>query len=133
MHISYEFHPEFFKSPIDYQYMYMKNMSSNLILRRFLHKVPAYRKPLIDSIIRVDHAGELAADRIYAGQLAVLSYFSKDSTVAPVIKEMWDQEREHLREMERQITRYDVSPTIFAPLCNVAGYALGLLYVYKFN
>lgn len=28
--------------------------------------------PVVDSIIRVDHAGELGADRIYAGQMAVL-------------------------------------------------------------
>ena len=27
---------------------------------------------LVDSIVRVDHAGELGADRIYAGQMAVL-------------------------------------------------------------
>lgn len=27
---------------------------------------------LLDSIIRVNHAGELGADRIYAGQMAVL-------------------------------------------------------------
>lgn len=29
-------------------------------------------RKLIDRVIRVDHSGELAADRIYAGQMAVL-------------------------------------------------------------
>lgn len=28
--------------------------------------------PMVDKFIRVDHAGELGADRIYAGQMAVL-------------------------------------------------------------
>ena len=34
-------------------------------------------KKLVDRIIRVDHAGELGADRIYAGQLAVLGKYGK--------------------------------------------------------
>jgi 3-demethoxyubiquinol 3-hydroxylase len=28
--------------------------------------------PMVDKFVRVDHAGELGADRIYAGQMAVL-------------------------------------------------------------
>jgi ubiquinone biosynthesis monooxygenase Coq7 len=43
----------------------------------------------LDEIIRVDHAGELGADVIYAGQMAVLGSTSK----GPVIKHMWDQEK----------------------------------------
>ena len=66
--------------------------------------------------------GELAADRIYAGQLAVLS---KDHKLTPIIREMWEQERNHLDEMERLITQYELRPTIFAPFCNIAGYMLG--------
>lgn len=38
------------------------------ICRRSLHG--ASKK--LDSLIRVNHAGELGADRIYAGQMAVL-------------------------------------------------------------
>ena len=37
---------------------------------------------MLDRIIRVDQAGELGADRIYAGQLAVLG----KTSVGPVIK-----------------------------------------------
>lgn len=98
------------------------NSSLTVLIQRSLHKIPAYRRPLIESIIRVDHAGELAADRIYAGQLAVLS---KDHKLTPIIREMWEQERNHLDEMERLITQYELRPTIFAPFCNIAGYMLG--------
>lgn len=38
-------------------------------------------KPHIDRIIRVDHAGELGADRIYAGQMAVLGRTSVGPTI----------------------------------------------------
>lgn len=47
---------------------------------RNFHGTPTVKtskpSPLIDSIIRVDHAGELGADRIYAGQMAVLGNLS---------------------------------------------------------
>ena len=42
----------------------------------------AKTRALLDRIIRVDHAGELGANRIYAGQLAVLGRTS----VGPTIK-----------------------------------------------
>jgi 3-demethoxyubiquinol 3-hydroxylase len=44
---------------------------------------------LIERILRVDHAGELGADRIYAGQMAVLG----NTKVGPTIKHMWEQEK----------------------------------------
>ena len=37
---------------------------------------------MVDRIIRVDHAGEYGADRIYAGQLAVL----ENTSVGPTIQ-----------------------------------------------
>lgn len=86
--------------------------------------IPIARKLLIESIVRVDHAGELAADQIYAGQLSVLH---SNSRIAPIIEHMWEQEREHLDIMEQLLAKYDVKPTIFAPLCGLAGYALGNL------
>ena len=50
------------------------------------------KKNHIDSILRVDHAGETAAAKIYDGQLAVL----KNTPVGPTIQHMKDQEQEHL-------------------------------------
>ncbi|XP_033118474.1 5-demethoxyubiquinone hydroxylase, mitochondrial-like [Anneissia japonica] len=76
---------------------------------------------LIDRIIRVDHAGELGADRIYAGQMAVLG----KTDVGPVIQEMWDQEKEHLATFEKLIPENRVRPTALLPFWNVAGFALG--------
>lgn len=35
----------------------------------------------LDRIIRVDHAGELGADRIYAGQMAILGRTSVGPTI----------------------------------------------------
>ncbi|KAG8336329.1 5-demethoxyubiquinone hydroxylase, mitochondrial isoform X2 [Homalodisca vitripennis] len=75
----------------------------------------------LDSIIRVDHAGELGADRIYAGQMAVLG----NTSVGPKIQEMWEQEKFHKAKFEELINKYRVRPTAMVPLWNIAGFALG--------
>ncbi|RMX57870.1 hypothetical protein pdam_00022835, partial [Pocillopora damicornis] len=75
----------------------------------------------IDRIIRVDHAGELGADRIYAGQMAVLG----KTSVGPTIQHMWDQEKEHLKKFEQIVAERRVRPTALIPLWNIAGYVLG--------
>ena len=75
----------------------------------------------VDTIIRVDHAGEFGADRIYAGQLAVLG----KTSVGPVIKEMWEQEKVHLELFEKLMKENRVRPTALMPLWNIAGFALG--------
>jgi len=75
----------------------------------------------IDRIIRVDHAGEYGADRIYAGQLAILG----KSDVGPTIQHMWDQEKHHLATFEAYIPKYRARPSALLPLWHVAGYAVG--------
>lgn len=75
----------------------------------------------IDEIIRVDHAGELGADRIYAGQMAVLG----KGPMGPRIQHMWDQEKVHKEAFEKLIKEYRVRPTIMTPIWNVAGFMLG--------
>lgn len=76
---------------------------------------------LIERIIRVDHAGEFGAKRIYEGQLAVL----KKDPCADVIRHMADQEQQHLKTFEQLIAARRVRPTLLHPLWHVAGYALG--------
>lgn len=76
---------------------------------------------LLDKIIRVNHAGELGADRIYAGQYAVLGKTASGST----IKHMWEQEKKHRDEFEQLIKKHRVRPTAMLPLWNVAGFLLG--------
>lgn len=71
--------------------------------------------------LRVDHAGEYGAVRIYQGQLAVL----KDSPAAPQIEHMAEQEREHLAAFESLLRERRVRPTALSPLWHAAGYALG--------
>lgn len=76
---------------------------------------------LIDEIIRVNHAGELGADRIYAGQYAVLG----KTAVGPTLAHMWEQEKVHRSEFERLIRVHRVRPTLMTPIWHVAGFALG--------
>lgn len=88
-----------------------------IVVRNVSHK----NRELYDRIIRVDHAGELGADRIYAGQMAVLG----KSDVGPLIQHMWDQEKNHLKTFCELIPHHRVRPTVLTPIWNVAGFALG--------
>ena len=74
-----------------------------------------------DRMIRVNHAGEYGATRIYAGQLAIL----KDSSVGPEIEHMAAQEQEHFDRFDQMMKERRVRPTLFSPLWHVAGFALG--------
>jgi 3-demethoxyubiquinol 3-hydroxylase len=76
---------------------------------------------IVERMIRVDHAGEMGAARIYAGQLAVLGR----STAAPVIRRMAEQEERHLAAFEALVVERRVRPTALSPLWHVAGWALG--------
>ena len=72
-------------------------------------------------MIRVDHAGEFGAARIYAGQLAVLGRGPKGD----LIRHMKDQEQVHLDTFARLISERRVRPTALLPFWYVAGFALG--------
>ncbi len=78
-------------------------------------------KAQVDRMLRVDHAGEYGAVRIYKGQLAVLS----KSKEAPVLKKMAAQEEVHLETFDKLIRGRQVRPTALLPLWHVAGFALG--------
>ncbi|XP_055616180.1 5-demethoxyubiquinone hydroxylase, mitochondrial [Toxorhynchites rutilus septentrionalis] len=76
---------------------------------------------MIDRIIRVDHAGELGANQIYKGQLAVLGHTKAGDT----IRHMWEQEKVHKAEFDRLMSKYRARPTALLPFWNIAGFALG--------
>lgn len=76
---------------------------------------------LIEQILRVNHAGEYGAKRIYEGQLAML----KGTPSEPVIQHMKEQELEHLAYFEQAIANRHVRPTLLTPLWHMAGFALG--------
>lgn len=79
------------------------------------------RDETIERIIRVDHAGEYGAARIYDGQLAVLGR----APSAPKIREMRDQEQKHLERFNDLVAERRVRPTALMPIWHVAGFALG--------
>jgi ubiquinone biosynthesis monooxygenase Coq7 len=79
------------------------------------------KEQLIDRIIRVDHAGEYGAKRIYEGQLAML----KGKPEAAVVRRMYEQELEHLKAFEKLMVERRARPSVLYPLWHVAGFALG--------
>ncbi|MDJ0949461.1 MAG: demethoxyubiquinone hydroxylase family protein [Alphaproteobacteria bacterium] len=91
------------------------------------------REELIARMIRVDHAGEYGAVRIYEGQLAVLNrkpgpgrYGTMRGTPAvAAIKEMAEQEQRHLDAFDQLLVERRVRPTVLSPIWHAAGYALG--------
>jgi ubiquinone biosynthesis monooxygenase Coq7 len=79
----------------------------------------------IAAMIRVDHAGEYGAVRIYEGQLAVLGRRPQSATSAQTIRHMAEQEQRHLKAFDTLINQRRVRPTALAPVWQVAGFALG--------
>lgn len=75
----------------------------------------------IAEIIRVNHAGEYGAKRIYEGQIA----FTKNLKTKNTIKEMYVHELEHLEYFDEEMKKRHVRPTLFSPLWHVAAYTLG--------
>ena len=76
----------------------------------------------LEEIIRVDHAGEYGATRIYDGQIAI---FGKNSKIGKTIQHMADQEQEHIDKFNELILEHRVRPTALLPIWNIAGFALG--------
>jgi ubiquinone biosynthesis monooxygenase Coq7 len=81
------------------------------------------RRDLVERFIRVDHAGEYGAVRIYEGQFAVLGRGPK----APILRHMKAQEEHHVATFSTLVARRRVRPTALLPLWHVAGFALGAL------
>ena len=77
---------------------------------------------ILEEIIRVDHAGEYGATKIYDGQIAI---FGKDSKIGKTIQHMADQEQEHIDKFNDLIIEHKVRPTALLPVWNIAGFALG--------
>jgi ubiquinone biosynthesis monooxygenase Coq7 len=75
----------------------------------------------IAEIIRVNHAGEYGAKRIYEAQFK----FTKNKETKILIKEMLDSEQVHLDYFNRQLIERKIRPTIFTPLWHIGGYMLG--------
>ena len=79
----------------------------------------------IEEFIRVDHAGERGAVKIYEGQLLALNTFVKDENLKKVIEEMKVHEKEHCEFFETEIKKRKIKPTLFLPLWDLLGVGLG--------
>ncbi len=82
-------------------------------------------KKKIEEFIRVDHAGERGAIKIYEGQLLALNTLVKDDEMKKTIEEMREHEREHANYFEKEIKRRGIRPTKFLPLWDILGVGLG--------
>ncbi|KAK9330311.1 ubiquinone biosynthesis protein COQ7-domain-containing protein [Lipomyces starkeyi] len=78
----------------------------------------------LSRLIRVDQAGELGADLIYAGQHFVFK--RSMPSVAPLIKHMWDQEIRHHKAFDELQNKHRVRPSLFSPVWKIAACGLGV-------
>ena len=82
-------------------------------------------KNKVEEFIRVDHAGERGAVKIYEGQLLALNTLVKDENLKKVIEEMKVHEKEHCEFFETEIKKRKIKPTKFLPLWDLLGVGLG--------
>ena len=82
-------------------------------------------KSKIEEFIRVDHAGERGAVKIYEGQLLALNTLIKDESLKKTIQEMKIHEKEHCDFFEKEIKKRKIKPTKFLPLWDLLGVGLG--------
>ena len=79
----------------------------------------------VEEFIRVDHAGERGAVKIYEGQLLALNTLVKDDSLKKTIEEMKLHEVEHCQFFEKEIQKRNIKPTKFLPLWDLLGVGLG--------
>jgi len=82
-------------------------------------------KNKVKEFIRVDHAGERGAVKIYEGQLLALNTIIKNETLKKTIEEMRLHEKEHCEFFEKEIKKRNIKPTVFLPLWDLLGIGLG--------
>ena len=82
-------------------------------------------KKILEEIIRVDHAGERGAIKIYEGQLLALKTIKQDKSLKEKIEKMKEHEKEHLEYFEEEIQNRKIKPTYLLPLWDIMGVSLG--------
>ena len=82
-------------------------------------------KKILEEIIRVDHAGERGAIKIYEGQLLALKTFKQDEDLKKQIEEMKEHEKEHYNFFDQEIRKRNIKPTKLLPLWDLLGISLG--------
>ena len=79
----------------------------------------------VEEFIRVDHAGERGAIKIYEGQLLALKTFKQDEFLKKKIEEMKEHEKEHYEFFNQEIKRRNIEPTKLLPVWDLLGVTLG--------
>ena len=79
----------------------------------------------LEEFIRVDHAGERGAIKIYEGQLLALSTIINDEDLKKTIENMKEHEQEHCNFFEDEIKKRNINPTKLLPLWDLLGLGLG--------
>ena len=82
-------------------------------------------KNILEEIIRVDHAGERGAIKIYEGQLLALKTVKQDENLKDMVEKMKEHEKEHLEYFEKEIQKRKIKPTYLLPLWDIMGVTLG--------
>ena len=82
-------------------------------------------KKILEEIIRVDHAGERGAIKIYEGQLLALNTIKKDPDLLEQITKMKSQEQNHYNFFDKEIQKRNIKPTKLLPLWDLLGVGLG--------
>jgi ubiquinone biosynthesis monooxygenase Coq7 len=82
-------------------------------------------KKILEEIIRVDHAGERGAIKIYEGQLLALKTFKQDEDLKKQIEKMKEHEKEHYKFFDQEIQKRNIKPTKLLPLWDLLGVTLG--------
>jgi len=100
-------------------FIFKFNFNNKRYLKTMKDKIT---KDAIEAMLRVDHAGETAAAKIYDGQLAILG----NSSVGSTIQHMKDQEQEHLDTFNKLLIENDTRPTALLPIWNIMGFGLGM-------
>ena len=80
---------------------------------------------IVEEFIRVDHAGERGAVKIYEGQLLALNTIVKNDNLKKTIEDMKEHEIEHCQFFEKEIKRRNIKPTKFLPIWDLLGVGLG--------
>ena len=82
-------------------------------------------KKELEQFIRVDHAGERGAIKIYEGQLLALNTISNNEKLKKKIEEMKVHEQEHADFFDKEIKKRNIEPTKLLPLWDLIGVGIG--------
>ncbi|KAE8211597.1 hypothetical protein CF327_g4665 [Tilletia walkeri] len=84
----------------------------------------AHDRAALESMLRVDHAGEVAANTIYQAQAQVFGW-KRDGETRDMMLNMWNSEKKHLRVARQLLAQHEVRPSALLPMWGLAGRVLG--------